>query len=92
MSFACIRKYWDCVQYGAKEAGAQLPVSFYAEKDKFLQAYKKRVAKEKGEGNVDEREANPIPWGLFVLICTWSVTEGNMFLWVWSILQWNLMA
>ena len=92
MSFDTIRKYWDTVQYGAREANVLLHVSFYQEKDKYLQAFKKQIAKEKGEGNVDEREADPIPWKLFVLICTWVVSEGNILLWVWSILQWNLMA
>ena len=92
MSYDAIRKYWDAVQFGAKQANALLPVSFYTQKDKYLLSYKKQVAKEKGCGNVDEKEADPIPWALFVLICTWAVREGNIMVWVWTILQWNLMA
>ena len=39
MSYEHIRKYFDSVQYGAKQAEVRLPVSFYTEKDTFLQSY-----------------------------------------------------
>lgn len=91
-SFDHIRKYFDSLQYGAKEAEVLLPVSFYPERDKYLNAFKKQVAKAKGTGDVDEKKADPIPWGLYVLMRTWASAEGNMLLWVWSVLQWNLMV
>jgi len=28
----------------------------------------------------------------FEMILSWAVEEGNIFVWVWTILQWNLMA
>jgi len=92
MSYDHIRKYFDSVQYGAKEAKVRLPVSFYSAKDTFLQSYKKKVARAKATGDTDESEADPIPFSLFVLICAWSVGEGNIFLWAWTVLQWNLMG
>ena len=91
-SYDNIRKYFDAVQFGAKEADILLPIAFYKDKDKFLLSFKKQVAKAKGSGEVDEKEADPIPMSLFVLICTWAVGEGNLLVWAWSILQWNLMA
>ena len=91
-SYDHIRKYFDAVQWGAKESGALLPVSFFQAKEKFLAAFKKQVAGEKKKGNLDEKEADPIPFDLFELICTWAVSEGNVMLWVWTVLQWNLMA
>jgi len=92
MSYDNIRKYFDTIQFGAAEVDCLLPVSFYQEKDKFLQAFRKQVAKAKGTGGLEEQEADPIPYGLYVLICTWGVQMGNIMLWVWSILQWNLLA
>ena len=92
MSYDNIRKYFDAIQFGAAEVDCLLPVSFYQEKDKFLQAFRKQVAKAKGTGDLEEQEADPIPYGLYVLICTWGVQMGNIMLWVWSILQWNLLA
>ena len=87
-----IRKYWDAIQYGAKEASISLPVTFYQAKEKFLSAYKKEVAAAKVKGEVDEQEADPIPMSPFALMCRWAVGEGNIFVWAWSILQWNLMG
>ena len=92
MSFDNIRKYFDAIQFGATEVGALLPVSFYCDKDKYLQAFRKQVAKARGTGDVEEKEADPIPYGLYVLICTWAVKLGNVMLWVWTVLQWNLLA
>lgn len=91
-SFDHIQKFFDAVQWGAKEANSLLPVSFYQAKEKFLTAYKKQVANAKRKGNTDENEADPIPISLYQLICSWSVKEGNVMLWIWTILQWNLMA
>ena len=92
MSFDNIRKYFDAIQFGATQAGALLPVKFYQDKDQYLQAFRKQVAKAKGSGELEEMEADPIPIGLFVLICRWAVKQGNVMMWVWTVLQWNLLA
>ena len=72
--------------------GAVLPISFYRNKCKYLQAFKKQVAKAKTQGDIDEREADPIPFGLYVLICQWAVRSGHQMMWVWTILQLNLLG
>jgi len=41
---------------------------------------------------MDEKSADPISFSLFRMILTWAVERGNIFVWVWTILQWNLMA
>jgi hypothetical protein len=46
----------------------------------------------KQHGGLGKEESNPIPWSLFWLILTWSLNAGNIFLWVFSLLQWNCMA
>ena len=86
-SFDNVRKYFDAIQYGANEMGVLLPVSFYSSKDKYLQAFKKQVAKAKTQGDIEEKEADPIPFGLYVLICQWAVRLGHQMMWVWTILQ-----
>ena len=91
-SFEHIRKYFDAVQWGAKEVNAMIPVSLFQSKEKILSAFKKKVANEKKKGNVDENEADSIPINLYQLICLWAVEEGNIMVWVWTIMQWNLMA
>ena len=91
-SYEHIRKYFDAVQFGAKETGVLLPDSCFQDKDKFLSAFKKQVTKEKESGGTDEQEADPIPMYLYVLICTWAIGGRNIMIWVWSTMQWNLMG
>jgi hypothetical protein len=55
-------------------------------------AYKKEHAGAKKEGNVDEKEADPINASLFALICKWAVEQMNIFIWVFSLLMWHMMA
>ena len=57
-----------------------------------MAAYKKEHAGANKEGNVDEREADPINASLFALICKWAVEEMNIFIWVFSLLMWHMMA
>ena len=58
----------------------------------FLASFRKQTAKAKANGDVDEKEADPIPWALFELICTWSIGSHNMMLWTWTIIQWHVMG
>ncbi len=60
--------------------------------DKFMAAYKKEHAGAKKDGNVNEREADPINASLFTLICKLAVKEMNVFVWVYSLLMWHMMA
>jgi hypothetical protein len=43
-------------------------------------------------GELDEDNGDPIPWGLFVQICHWSLLSGNLFVWVFSVMQWNCLG
>ena len=56
---------------------------FYQAKEKFLAAFKKKMANTK-KGNTDKNEANTIPIDIYQLICTWAVKEGNIMLWIWT--------
>jgi hypothetical protein len=78
--------------WGANVSGERLPISFFEEFDKFLGSYKKIFVKAKKEGDVDEREADPIPVSLYQMILRWSIEENNIFCWFWSLVQWNCMA
>jgi hypothetical protein len=44
------------------------------------------------DGMLDEKEADPISWGLFRKILQWAIERKNIHLWAFSILQWNCMA
>lgn len=91
-SHSHLRKYHDAILWGAKIANQPLPPSYYMDIEKFLDSFKKETAKAKKEGNTDEHEADPISWTLYQLICGWALKRGNIFVWVWTVLQWNCMA
>jgi hypothetical protein len=91
-SFTHMRKMHDAILFGARTIKKTLSSSYYTEMDSFLSSFKKETADAKSKGNVDEKSADPISYSLFRLILTWAVDQGNIFLWVWTILQWNLMA
>ena len=87
-----MRKVNDAILFGARTVKKKLPSSYYSEMDSFLASFKKEEATAKADGNVDERSADPICFSLFRHILTWSLESGNIFVWAWTILQWNLMA
>ena len=87
-----IRKYKDAIQWGAQVAGERLPRTFYEEMDKYLCAYKKKVVKARKVGELDEMAADPIPEALYERLLSWAVADGNMFVFFWTLCQWNCMA
>jgi hypothetical protein len=87
-----IRKYNDAILWGAKTSNQRLPLSYYESMEKFLVAFKKETTVAKKDGMLDEQEADPITWTLFRKILQWALDRKNIFLWVFSILQWNCMA
>ena len=86
------RKYHNAIQFGSACAGKNLSSEYIGRMRQFLENYKKEYARAKQDGNVDENAADAIPFSLYRLLLKWALDEGNIFVWVWSILQWNLMG
>ena len=87
-----LRKYKDAILWGSGQAKCPLPSLFYDEMDRFLKSFKKETKKAAKDGLLDEHEADPISWKLFQLILKWAIEEGQILVWVYSLLQWNCMA
>ena len=87
-----MRKCHDATMFGAKTVGHLLPSAYYSKMENFQNSFKKEYRKEKEEGNADEKSADAIPFLLFRLMCNWFLLGNNIFCWVWTITQWNLMA
>ena len=92
VSASNLSKYGDAIKWGATTAGEVLPTSFHVEFETFMAAYKKEYTAAKKEGNVDEKAADPINAGLFALILKWAIGSLNVFVWVYALLMWHLMA
>jgi hypothetical protein len=60
--------------------------------DSFLASFKKETADACSHGNVDEKKADPISFSLFCMILVWAIERANIFVWAWTILQWNCTA
>ena len=91
-SFTHMQKVHDAILFGARTVKQVLSTTYYAEMDSFLNSFKKETADARSKGNEDEKNADPISFSLYRLILTWAVEKGNIYVWVWTILQWNLMA
>ena len=87
-----LSKYGDAIKWGAQIAGEVLPTEFHVEFESFITSYKKEYSEAKKEGKVDEKAADPINAGLFTLILQWAVASLNIFVWVYALLMWHLMA
>ena len=85
-------KYNDAILWASQQASQLLPRGYYDEMDKVLNSYRKETVDTKKEGKLDEQEEDPISWSLFKLILSWALDTSNIFIWTYSILQWNCMA
>ena len=91
-SWGDLRKYKDAIIWGSKMADKPLPISFYRGIEKYLAGYKKEFTVNKGKGNTDDNTSDPIPWTLYVLLLQWALDNNNIFVWFWTLAQWNCMA
>ena len=87
-----LRKYHDAILKCAEFSDTDLPLSYRLEMTPYLDNLKKELTKAKSHGNVSEQDADPICFGLYKQLCKWAVRTGMIFVWVFLVLQWNLMA
>ena len=55
-------------------------------------SFKKRVANAKESGDIDEKDADPIPFSLYNYLCKQSIEEDNVFSQAWFVTQWNCIS
>ena len=91
-SFVHARKYHDSVLYCAKLAGKHLTLQYINDMKAFIKTFKKEKAAAKSEGKCDEKDADEIPFSLFEAICRWAINSGNLMIWAFTVVQWNIMG
>ena len=87
-----MQKYHDEILYGAKLDKQEFPAGYHNKMKAFLRTVKKEKAGAKSDGNLEEQDAGEIPWALFHALCGWALTGGNIMLWCFMIIQWNVMG
>ena len=87
-----LRKYHNAIVHGAEKAGQTLPDSYVREMKKFLASFEKETRKAKNKDELDEQESDPIPFQLYRLICEWAILTGDLFVWLYTVTQWNCIA
>ena len=94
-SFTHIRKFYDAILFGSREQGTSLPsepIDFHQAIENYLKSFKKENIAANKRGEVDETAADPMPFALYVALCTWSVESGDIFSWCYMIILWNCMG
>ena len=91
-SYDHIRKFHDAVLYCAKLANMPLPAGYMQSMKNYLDTMKKEKTNAKTKGQMDEQEADIIPMKLARKMCEWAVLSGNIFVWAFTIIQWNIMG
>ena len=91
-SYDHMRKYKNAIEYGAKRAKQALPQDFDVQMTPFMVSLKKQKTVAKKSGNLDECEADPITFSLYRLISFYAISTGNIFVWAFTVCQWNCMA
>ena len=91
-SYDHLRKYKDAILFGAKRNHSALPSNYEAEMAPFMESFKKENQSKKKLGQVKEQEADPISFALFRHISKSALDLGDIFLWCFTVMQWNCMA
>ena len=91
-SFSHLRKFYDAVLFGSYRAKVALPAQYELEMKTYLDSIKKEKTVAKKKGETEQREADPIPFELYRLICQLCIATGNIFGWCFTVLQWSCMA
>jgi len=58
----------------------------------YMQSLKKQKTTARKNGQLEEKEANPITFSLYRLICFYALSSGDIFTWAHTVCQWNCMA
>ena len=91
-SYEHMRKDHNVIQHGAYRAGQSLPQSYALGMDKFLLSLRKEKTQAKKDGQLDEHEADPISFLFYSFICEYSLLTGDIFMWAYTVCQWNCKA
>ena len=91
-SYVHLRKFHDAILWGSEKAKQPLPPDYLREMPKYLDSFKKETMKAKQEGMLDEEEAEPIPFALYIKICKWEILGKFIYVWVFTVFQWNCLA
>ena len=93
-SYTHIRKFYDAILFGAREQGTSLPgepLDFHTTVENYLRSFRKENIVAKKRGDVEEIDADPMPFALYVALCTWCEESGDIFSWCYMmIILWNV--
>ena len=94
-SYTHIRKFYDAILFGAREQRVSLPskpLDFHVTVENYLKSFRNENVAAKKRGDVEEIDADPMPFALYVALCTWFVESGDIFSWCYLVILWNCMG
>ena len=92
LAFDTRRKFFDALTYGKTLAKQNFNSSLEIEKPMIIKSLRIANAQQKGNGQVEENEADPMSRTLCEFMCKCAIYVGNSLWWTMALLQWNCMA
>jgi len=92
LTFDTRRKYIDALKFGKKEDKGSWNSDLQHSLKDIITSLKVNAREAKSNGQVEETEADALPFTLFEYMCQYAIQAGNAFLWVMALLQWNCMS
>jgi len=92
LSFDSRRKVVDSLKFGRKQEKGKFNEDFANSISDLIKSIKLNNQEAKSNGQLEESDADAIPFTLFTYLCQYAVQTGNSFLWSMALLQWNCMS
>ena len=92
LAFDTRRKFFDALTYGKTLAKQNFNSSLEIEKPMIIKSLRIANAQQKGNGQVEENEADPMSRTLCEFMCKCAIFVSNSLWWTMALLQWNCMA
>jgi hypothetical protein len=86
------RKFLQGLEYCCNLSKSRMPAGYHREMGTFKKALKHEKKEAKSQGEIEEKDSDPISFELFTFMCTCAVNAGDTLLWAMGLLQWHCMA
>ena len=92
LTFDTRRKVLDALKYGKQLDKGCWNTDFKFSIKERIKGLRVKVQEAKSRGQVQESEADAIPFSLLECMCQYAIQTGTALMWAMSLLQWNCMS
>ena len=92
MKGGSMRAYKQAIDFGAKEAGVKLSQEWTEQVEDYMKNYTKWAAAQGLKGKLEDHADEAMPCTMWMWLCLQFLKWGNVWMWLWCIIQWNTMS